>query len=59
MRLGEPPDRRLAEFAPEELAIEQVFGQNPSSSLKLGQASGAAICAAVVAGLTVSEYTPA
>jgi crossover junction endodeoxyribonuclease RuvC len=49
----------VAEFAPEELAIEQVFvAKNPSSALKLGQARGAAICAAVVAGLPVSEYTP-
>ncbi|MCB1867146.1 MAG: crossover junction endodeoxyribonuclease RuvC [Gammaproteobacteria bacterium] len=62
MRLGEIYRRiagLVAEFAPEELAIEQVFvARNPSSSLKLGQARGAAICAAVVAGLPVSEYTP-
>ncbi|MCP4286361.1 MAG: crossover junction endodeoxyribonuclease RuvC [Gammaproteobacteria bacterium] len=49
----------VAEYAPEEMAIEQVFvAKNPSSALKLGQARGAAICAAVVAGLPVSEYTP-
>ena len=49
----------IAEYAPEMLAIEQVFvARNPSSALKLGQARGAAICAAVVAGLPVSEYTP-
>jgi len=49
----------VAEYTPEELAIEQVFvARNPSSALKLGQARGAAICAAVVAGLAVSEYTP-
>ncbi|MCB1760525.1 MAG: crossover junction endodeoxyribonuclease RuvC [Gammaproteobacteria bacterium] len=49
----------VAEYEPEELAIEQVFvAKNPASALKLGQARGAAICAAVVAGLPVSEYTP-
>mgnify|MGYP001402877817 CR=1 FL=1 len=62
VRLGEIYRRvagLVAEYAPEELAIEQVFvARNPSSALKLGQARGAAICAAVVAGLTVSEYTP-
>ena len=62
MRLGEIFRRvaeLVAEYTPEELAIEQVFvARNPSSALKLGQARGAAICAAVVAGLPVSEYTP-
>ncbi|MCB1879231.1 MAG: crossover junction endodeoxyribonuclease RuvC [Chromatiaceae bacterium] len=62
VRLGEIFRRitgLVAEYAPEELAIEQVFvSRNPSSALKLGQARGAAICAAVVAGLPVCEYTP-
>ncbi len=49
----------LAEYRPEQVAIEQVFvHRNPSSALKLGQARGAAICACVVAGLPVAEYTP-
>lgn len=44
---------------PTEAAIEQVFmHRNPDSALKLGQARGAAICAAVVAGLPISEYAP-
>jgi crossover junction endodeoxyribonuclease RuvC len=44
---------------PDEVAIEQVFvSRNPNSALKLGQARGAAICAAVTRGLPVSEYTP-
>jgi len=30
---------------------------NPQSTLLLGQARGAAICAAVIAGLPVAEYT--
>jgi crossover junction endodeoxyribonuclease RuvC len=43
---------------PAEVAIEKVFvNVNPSSTLLLGQARGAAICAAVIAGLPVAEYT--
>ena len=49
----------VEEFRPMEMAIEQVFvAKNASSALKLGQARGAAICACVVAGLKVAEYTP-
>jgi crossover junction endodeoxyribonuclease RuvC len=45
---------------PDEVAVEQVFvNRNPGSALKLGQARGAAICAAVVRDLPVAEYTPA
>jgi crossover junction endodeoxyribonuclease RuvC len=44
--------------APAEVAIEKVFvNVNPSSTLLLGQARGAAMCAAVIAKLPVSEYT--
>jgi crossover junction endodeoxyribonuclease RuvC len=43
---------------PQEVAIEKVFvNVNPQSTLLLGQARGAAICAAVIAGLPVAEYT--
>lgn len=49
--------RVIAEYRPGELAIEQVFmSKNADSALKLGQARGAAICAAVSAGLPVDEY---
>ncbi len=45
-------------FHPIEVAVEQVFvNVNPKSTLLLGQARGAAICAAVLARLPVSEYT--
>ena len=45
-------------FAPVEVAVEKVFvNVNPNSTLLLGQARGAAICAAVIARLPVSEYT--
>ncbi|HBZ94315.1 MULTISPECIES: crossover junction endodeoxyribonuclease RuvC [unclassified Pseudomonas] len=43
---------------PVTMGIEQVFmARNADSALKLGQARGAAIVAAVEAGLEVSEYT--
>ncbi|MEW8026872.1 MAG: crossover junction endodeoxyribonuclease RuvC [Candidatus Thiodiazotropha sp.] len=49
----------IREHRPDVMAIEQVFvAKNPSSALKLGQARGAAICAAVQCGLSVAEYTP-
>jgi crossover junction endodeoxyribonuclease RuvC len=45
-------------FHPEEVAVEKVFvNVNPNSTLLLGQARGAAICAAVLAKLPVAEYT--
>jgi len=43
---------------PQEVAVEKVFvNVNPQSTLLLGQARGAAICAAVLAQLPVAEYT--
>ena len=43
---------------PDEVAVEKVFvNVNPQSTLLLGQARGAAICAAVLCGLPVAEYT--
>ncbi len=45
------------EFQPEIVAIERVFlAKNPASALKLGQARGVAIAAAVSAELEVAEY---
>lgn len=50
----------ITQFSPDEFAIEQIFMfRSPDSSLKLAQARGAAIAAAVVAGLPVAEYMPA
>lgn len=47
----------ISEHGPEVLAIEQVFvARNPDSALKLGQARGVAIAAAVQCGLPVHEY---
>ncbi|ROR29802.1 crossover junction endodeoxyribonuclease RuvC [Inmirania thermothiophila] len=44
---------------PAEAAVEEVFvHRNVAAALKLGQARGAALCAATAAGLPVAEYAP-
>ena len=48
----------IAAYKPDIAVIEKVFvNTNPQSTLLLGQARGAAICALVTANLPVSEYT--
>lgn len=48
----------IAEHRPAQVTIEKVFvNVNPASTLLLGQARGTAICAAVMHGLPVAEYT--
>jgi crossover junction endodeoxyribonuclease RuvC len=48
----------IAQCKPEQIAVEKVFvNVNPQSTLLLGQARGTAICAAVMHGLPVAEYT--
>jgi len=43
---------------PVQVALEKVFvNANPQSTLLLGQARGTAVCAAVLHGLPVAEYT--
>ena len=65
---GELPDRLknilnsvqevISRYVPGEVAVEKVFvNVNPQSTLLLGQARGAVICAAVAQNLPVSEYT--
>jgi crossover junction endodeoxyribonuclease RuvC len=50
--------RVIEENLPQEVAVEKVFvNVNPQSTLLLGQARGAAICAAVSRMLPVAEYT--
>ena len=47
----------IEQYCPQEMAIEQVFmAKSAGSALKLGQARGAAIVAAVHRDLPVSEY---
>lgn len=48
----------IADHGPAEVAVERVFmARNPDSALKLGQARGAAICAAIGQGVDVHEYS--
>lgn len=49
----------IEESRPQLAACEKVFvNVNPNSTLLLGQARGAALCAAACAGLRVAEFTP-
>jgi crossover junction endodeoxyribonuclease RuvC len=48
----------IRDLQPSEAVVEKVFvNVNAQSTLLLGQARGAAMCAAVAAGLQVHEYT--
>ncbi len=48
----------IVQHHPDQVVVEQVFvNVNPKTTLLLGQARGAAICAAVLNNLEVSEYT--
>lgn len=71
IRVGESPwPQRLGELfegisrlveahAPNEVAIEQlIFARDPRAALKLGQARGAVMCAALQHGLAIVEYSP-
>ena len=50
----------LAECRPDCVAVENLFyASNARSALRLGHARGVAMLAAVEAGLTLVEYTPA
>jgi crossover junction endodeoxyribonuclease RuvC len=50
----------IAQSSPDQVAIENVFmHRNADSALKLGQARGAIIAAAIESGVPVFEYTPA
>ncbi len=49
----------LAEFAPDAVAVEQVFFQvNVRTAMSVGQASGLALAEAALAGCDVVQYTP-
>ena len=51
--------RLIREYQPDQAAIETVFvAHNPASAIKLGQARGAAVCAAISCDVPVSEYSP-
>ena len=49
----------IKQYQPDQAAIETVFvAHNPASAIKLGQARGAAVCAAISCDVPVSEYSP-
>jgi len=49
----------IAEFAPDEAAIEQTFvNKDGVATLKLGQARGAALLTLAQGGLRIGEYAP-
>jgi crossover junction endodeoxyribonuclease RuvC len=49
----------VMQYQPQEVAIERVFmHRNADSALKLGQARGAALSAAVAQGAAMFEYAP-
>lgn len=49
----------MGQYSPGEVAIERVFmHRNADSALKLGQARGAALCAAFASDPAVFEYAP-
>ena len=49
----------IREYHPDRAAIETVFvAHNAASAIKLGQARGAAVCAAISCDVPVSEYSP-
>jgi crossover junction endodeoxyribonuclease RuvC len=49
----------MREYQPSEVAVERVFvHRNADSALKLGQARGAALCAAFASDPAVYEYAP-
>ncbi len=51
--------RLIKDYHPDQAAIETVFvAHNASSAIKLGQARGAAVCAAISCDVPVSEYSP-
>jgi crossover junction endodeoxyribonuclease RuvC len=51
--------RVIAEFQPEEAAVEQTFvSRDATATLKLGQARGIALLVPALAGLPVAEYAP-
>jgi crossover junction endodeoxyribonuclease RuvC len=50
----------IAQFAPTHVALEQtIYVQNSRTALVMGATRGAAISAAALAGLPVTEYPPA
>ena len=59
MQLHDGLAKVLAEFAPDQAAVEQTLAnRNAASTLKLGMARGTALLVSALAGLPVREYLP-
>src|SRR5664279_1553112 len=57
--IGEGIDAVIAEFAPQQLALERVFAQlNVSTVMGTAQASGVAMYVAAQRGISVTLHTP-
>jgi len=57
--IGQGIDEVIAEFAPQQLALERVFAQqNLSTVMGTAQASGVAMFVAAQRGIAVTLYTP-
>ncbi|MCB9965081.1 MAG: crossover junction endodeoxyribonuclease RuvC [Rhodospirillales bacterium] len=57
--LSQELDAILLQYEPHDAAIEETFvNQNPTTSLKLGMARGAAILTLANRNLSVAEYAP-
>ena len=49
----------IEKYRPDQAAIESVFvAHNAASAIKLGQARGAAVCAAISCDVPVTDYSP-
>lgn len=60
LELHQDLDRLMREFAPGEIAVEQLFfGRNVSTAITVGQARGVVLLTAALHGLHVAEYKPA
>lgn len=58
-RLHDALQTLIARYAPEQVAMEQVFlKRNPSVAIKLGQARGAAMSVIGIHAIDMAEYTP-
>ena len=58
-RIYEAVNELVITHQPAEIAIERVFlHKNADSALKLGQARGVALCAAIALGAEAHEYAP-
>ncbi len=59
-RLGDEMRRLIAEFGPDELALEEAyFGKSVQSALRIGESRGVILAEAGRAGLVVSQFSPA